>query len=172
VASRVGVDLHPVDVSDERQRRWLLACCWPEQPERLERLRAAIDLAVADPAPVVQGDAVERVTDLVASVAREVHPIIVATWALSYLSETQRVELVRVLGAIGDGRDLSLVFFEQPLSVSGLPLPARLVEGGDPRLTSLFWSRWVDGVRTDVRLADGHPHGRWIEWLVPPGELA
>ena len=30
----------------------------------------------------------------------------------------------------------------------------------------------VDGDRTEVRLADMHPHGRWIEWLEEPAGTA
>jgi len=41
---RLGLDLEPVDVRDEGEARWLEACVWPGQPERLARFRACRDI--------------------------------------------------------------------------------------------------------------------------------
>src|SRR5579859_7661126 len=40
VVARIGVDLDPVDVTDADDARWLRACLWPDQPERVARLEA------------------------------------------------------------------------------------------------------------------------------------
>ncbi len=37
---RLGLDRAPIDVTDPREARWLEACIWPGQPERLERFKA------------------------------------------------------------------------------------------------------------------------------------
>lgn len=37
---RVGLDQAPIDARDEVEARWLEACIWPGQPERLERFTA------------------------------------------------------------------------------------------------------------------------------------
>lgn len=37
---RLGLDHAPIDVRDPREARWLEACIWPGQPERLERFKA------------------------------------------------------------------------------------------------------------------------------------
>jgi len=41
---RVGLDRAPIDVREEAEARWLEACIWPGQPERMERLTATRDL--------------------------------------------------------------------------------------------------------------------------------
>lgn len=41
---RLGLDLEPVDVRDEGEARWLEACVWAGQPERLARFRACRDI--------------------------------------------------------------------------------------------------------------------------------
>jgi len=41
---RLGLDLSPLDVRDETEARWLEACIWPGQPERLARFRACRDI--------------------------------------------------------------------------------------------------------------------------------
>ena len=45
VVQRCGLDRSPVDVHDAERRRWLEACVWPDQIDRFERLRAALDIA-------------------------------------------------------------------------------------------------------------------------------
>ena len=63
VTRRRGIDLHPVDVTTEGGARLLEAFIWPSQPERVERLRAAIDVARRDPPELIQGDYVDLVGD-------------------------------------------------------------------------------------------------------------
>lgn len=59
VIDRAACDRRPVDLTDPIQRRRLLAYVWPDQFERLDRLRAAIDLALARNIKVEAADAVE-----------------------------------------------------------------------------------------------------------------
>lgn len=42
--ARLGLDASPIDVRDEVESRWLEACIWPGQPERLARFVACRDL--------------------------------------------------------------------------------------------------------------------------------
>ena len=50
VAWRGGVDLNPLDVSDPDAMAWLENLVWPEQDERRERLRTAVEVARRGPA--------------------------------------------------------------------------------------------------------------------------
>lgn len=61
IASRRGVDLSPVDLTDTEARERLLAYVWPEQSERLHRLEAAIAAFVADPVALDRADAADWV---------------------------------------------------------------------------------------------------------------
>jgi Uncharacterized protein conserved in bacteria (DUF2332) len=56
VAWRAGLDLRPVDLGDEDEVRWLEALVWPGEEYRLAGLRAACEVARANPPHVVQGD--------------------------------------------------------------------------------------------------------------------
>ncbi len=56
IADRQGLDLHPVDVRDDEQLRWLEACVWADDRDRLARLAAAVELARRDPPPVARQD--------------------------------------------------------------------------------------------------------------------
>ncbi len=102
VVHRVGLDLHPLDVTDADDARWLAACTWPEQRERFDRLTAAIERAAADPPTIVAGDMVDDVADLVDAAPAGAHVAVLASWALTYVERTRRTELLDSLVAAGD----------------------------------------------------------------------
>jgi hypothetical protein len=61
VVSRIGVDLAP-----RPDEEWLRACIFTDQPERLARLDAALEIARDHPPPLVRGDALELLGELIA----------------------------------------------------------------------------------------------------------
>ncbi len=167
IAERVGLDRAPVDIGDPGQARWLVACQWPEQLERVHRARTALALAHGERPTVRRGDAVEDVSALLLGVGRHALPVVVATWVLAYLTEERQREFMAVLDRVGAERDLSAVFAEQPERVPGLPVPPRPDGGLDGRPTALVRLDWRGGQRRAQRLADMHPHGTWLEWFPP-----
>jgi hypothetical protein len=178
VASAVGLDLHPIDVADPVEARWLEACQWPEDTARLARLRAAIALSHLDPPRLVRGDAVDDLRALVDQVPPEALPVVVSTWVLTYLPIARQKALMEVMEDIGAERDVAMVLSEQPERIPGVRVPPRPDGQPDGRSTALFRIEWRAGRRRAVRLADQHPHGAWLEWLlredrdsVSPGSL-
>lgn len=166
IAHRVGIDRAPVDVSDPASARWLVACQWPEQTERLERCRTVLEEARSDPAEVRRGDLLAEVESLVAEVPDEQHPVVLATWVLAYLDRDGQRAFLAALDRAGTGRDLTLVVQEEPSAVRGLGLPGRPDERAVPGPTALCRIDWRGGRRaTAARLADQHPHGTWAEWF-------
>ncbi|MEV0807957.1 DUF2332 domain-containing protein [Micromonospora sp. NPDC050200] len=66
VVWRAGLDLNPLDVTDPADVAWLDALIWPEHAHRRARLRAAADIAAADPPLLVRGDLVDDLPALAA----------------------------------------------------------------------------------------------------------
>ena len=161
VGARRGIDRSPVDVHDADQARWLEACVWPDQTDRFERLRAALDLARAAGVDVRAGDAVTDTTAHVDELAAEGHPIVTNTWVLNYLTAGARTEYVTALDELGSRLDLSWVYAESPFLTPELPGAT-----GDPleERTVLVLVRWRRGRRTVEHLGDAHPHGYWLHW--------
>ena len=58
ISVRIGLDRDPMDLTDESNARWLLACIWPDTG-RLPRARNAIATAQLSPPDLATGDAVE-----------------------------------------------------------------------------------------------------------------
>ena len=71
IASRIGLDLSPIDVRDDDAVAWLLACLWPDDLERFDRLTAAIAprRSRRDELTIVRGDMVDDLADAADSAA-------------------------------------------------------------------------------------------------------
>ena len=170
IETRVGLDLHPVDVGDRDQARWLVACQWPDQLDRLHRVRAAVALARSDPPRLVQGDAVDDLAPLVEAVPTHALPVIVTTWVMAYLTEDRQAAFLIELDRLGAERDLTYLFAEHPSEVPGLPVPPRPDGAADDvRFSTMVRIDWRDGARQPARrLADMHPHVTWLIWQDQP----
>jgi hypothetical protein len=67
LASATGLDLNPLDASNEDDRRWLEALVWPENRAEADLLRRALALLADDPPRIQAGDAVDVCPRLAAS---------------------------------------------------------------------------------------------------------
>ena len=84
IAWRAGLDLEPVDIADRDQVAWLETLVWPEQTDRLARLRAALDIAAADKPRLVEGDLRRDLTRLANEMPRDATRVIFHTAVLTY----------------------------------------------------------------------------------------
>jgi hypothetical protein len=161
IVARRGIDLDPIDVSDESEARWLEACVWPDQADRFHRLVAAIGIARDHPPQVVAGDAVSTLRSVVEEMAGTGHPVVVNTWVLNYFTAEDRLDYLAELEHLGTEHDLSWIYAEAPSLVPELPTSPD-PKGADRTVLSLV--RWRRGIRTVDHLATVHPHGFWIDW--------
>lgn len=158
VSHRIGLDRNPVDLSDPAERRWLKACIWPEQPERHVRFDAAADLCVADPPTIVADDAVDGIADVVEALPDEAHVVIVNSWVLTYLSNERRDAFERVVDLLGADRSITRISAEGEGVAAWVPHdPTRPAQH-----TVVGMRRYRDGVRSEERVAECHPHLQWL----------
>jgi hypothetical protein len=169
VASRLGIDVRPVDVNDADAIRWLEACVWPDVPHRLERFRAAVALARLDPPEIRQGNAVDLVADAIAAVPDDAVACLDSTWVLAYFSDAERDELHRLLDQLGATRSIAYVTAEYPENGgSWVPQPPRDTVSLDHRSPTLLGlGLWDHGSTEHRALAWMAPHGQWLDWLDP-----
>lgn len=161
IARRIGLDRAPVDLADPVEVRWLRACVWPDQADRLRRLDAAIELSRSEPVEVRRGDAVDDVAAIVGELTSSGHPVVTTSWVLNYLPPNRRAGFVDALAHLGREHDLSWIFAEAPRHATGLPF--------DPSVAHLWTTvvtlvRWRGGRRHVEHLGVGHPHGFWLHW--------
>ena len=68
VSFRRGIDINPIDITDNDALRWLRSLIWAEHLDRLDMLDQAISIARTDPPVIVQGDALEALLTLSQSI--------------------------------------------------------------------------------------------------------
>lgn len=90
VAERAGCDASPVDPAGEDGRLTLLSYVWPDQVVRMERVRAALELAAGDPIAVERARAVDWTAARLARPANGLATVVYHSIVLQYLSEPER----------------------------------------------------------------------------------
>ena len=162
VVARVGVDLDPVDVTDADDARWLRACLWPDQPERVARLEAEMALAATAPPLLLQGDAVEVVPDAFARVPADALPVVTTTWALARFPLESRLRFLHRLDEAAAGRPVAWV------SAEGVGVAPAIPTLGDRRASGHSIIGLAVFERSTLRAeAIGRcwSQGRWLAWL-------
>ena len=101
VVWRAGLDLSPIDVGDDAAVAWLEALIPPDEPDRLERLRAAVALARRDPPPVVEGDLRRDLPALAASAPPGATLVVFHSGVLAYLGDADRVAFAATVRSLG-----------------------------------------------------------------------
>lgn len=66
IASRTGIDLNIIDPKSEEDRRWMLACCFPELKQEQKNLSTAMDLVANTQISWYEGDALLHVPRVLA----------------------------------------------------------------------------------------------------------
>jgi hypothetical protein len=154
VAWRAGIDLNPIDVTDEEAVRWLEILVWPEQDERRERLRAAVGIARSDPPYLVKGDLVDELPALVAQAPPEATLVVFHSAVIAYLEPAERERFaVMMAGLVADGR-CHWVSNEGP----------RVLPGLVPEGVEVPFGRFVMAVDGKA-VALTHGHGTEMDWL-------
>jgi hypothetical protein len=152
VASRHGCDLSPIDVRTPEGRMTLLCHVWPDQAERVERLRAALDIAARVDAPIDRADAVTWIRQQLAQPTPGRATVVFDTGMIEYLTPEDRRELARTITEAGARADRS-----SPVAWLHTA-PAHDGDEGELVLTV-----WPEGDRRVLARTD--PHARVIRWI-------
>lgn len=161
IGRRIGIDRNILNPANEDDARWLLACVWPDTG-RLDRTRAAIELAASRPSELIEGDALESLSEVLSSVHGPV--VVTTTWVVAYMDIEYRARLSADLMAASQQRDIYWISAEAPGVVSHLPevLPPE-IDGPVPSVVGLV--TFTKGEIAESRvLAHAHSHGSWIWW--------
>ncbi len=156
VAWRAGLDVRPLDVTDDDAMTWLEYLIWPEQDDRRERFRAAVAIARAEPPRIVAGDLLTDLDPLIEEAASYGRPVVYHSAVLAYLPEEDRGTFTAAMSQrVRDGR-CSWVSYEGKNILPDLTRRARVPE---PRQASFVLA--LDG----VPVAWAHGHGRSMAWF-------
>jgi hypothetical protein len=153
---RAGIDLQPLDVSDDADLRWLHVLVGPEQHERRDRISAAARIVRADKPHLYKGDVADTLAATASAAPADATLVVLVVGVLVYLPPERRAAFSDELDALvaGGARWISLedpaVFPSMSATLARHPAPA-------PALFPLA----LDG----EPLAWCAPHGQSIAWL-------
>lgn len=146
---RAGLDLNPLDVTNDDDVRWLRCLVWPGETGRQERLGAAIDTARRDPPRLYRGD---LVTDLPGVIGDAPPGATVVVYHSAVLAYVRRADRARFADTVSE---LAAVWLsnEAPGVLPGIDVAESDAHG---------FLLVRDGTEP---LAVTDSHGTWVDWL-------
>jgi hypothetical protein len=145
---RAGLDINPLDVSNDADVEWLTCLVWPGEGDREQRLAEAVATARRDPAPVYRGDLLDDLPALAAQAPAEATLVVYHTSVLSYVPMDKRRQFADTVAGLG----AVWLSNESPRVVPDLPVPPY---DGSPSVLA----------RDGTMLAFADSHGTWLNWL-------
>lgn len=151
VVERAACDRRPTDLRDPDQRRRLLAYIWPDQCERLDRIRAAIEVALARGVAVDTADAPAWAR--CAEPSEGCATVLYHSVFWQYMPPASQAALRQVIEQHAQKASAEAPFAwlrmePPPEDMAKMEIRLNLWPGGEDRI-----------------LAHAHPHGAWVEWL-------
>ena len=123
IASRVGLDLNPIDVTRSAERRRLTALIWPEERASAALLAAAIAETAEEPPQLVAGDAAEQCRRIGRDLPHGEPRLVFHSAVRMHVPTEQRAGFDAAIDAIGEGGPLFHAWIEPP-DASHHPFPA------------------------------------------------
>lgn len=151
VASRRGCDVAPLDVRDPAHRLRLASFVWPEQLDRLARLRAALAVAMREPPAIDAEPAGAWLESQLGERAEGVATVLFHSVVWWYIPEAERARITRAMESAG------------ARATRAAPLAWLRMEGLRLEEAELRLRLWPDG--EDALLARVHWHGAEVQWL-------
>jgi hypothetical protein len=153
IVNRRGVDVSPIDVSDPAQELRLLSFIWPDQKARMQRIRAAIEIA-KEHKPLVENESADTWIERQLRTRRERATIVFHSIVWQYLGpDVQR----RFRQALEDAAITSTP--EKPL------IWARMEPAG--KVADVRVTMWRGEEPEEFLLAEIGYHGQDMKWLAP-----
>jgi hypothetical protein len=152
VVERRGCDLRPIDPASEEGRLTLLSYVWPDQSERLKRLRAALEIARSTPVTVDKADALDWIERYLARPTPGRATILFHSITALYFESAYRLRFSEMIERAAERATLEAplawLSLEFEMDKDRFATRLRLWPGGEDRLIAL-----------------SGPHGPPVRWL-------
>jgi hypothetical protein len=149
IQSRNGCDIAPINIATQKDR--LLSYVWPDQTERIQRIRAAIEHVIQVQPNIQKTEASQWLLEQAESIAIRprvfYHSII---W--QYFTDTQRADFKANIEVLANDADTTSPLVWMRLEPSACKQHAEL--------KTTVWPG-----KTEQTLARSGFHGEWVHWL-------
>ncbi len=144
---RRGIDLNPLDPTNDEDARWLECLVWPGEEGRQERLQLALETARRHPVQIHQGDLLADLEAVVSQAPREATVVVFHSAVLCYLNADKRAAFAKEVERLG----VTWLSNEAP----------RVLNWLSPKTMEHDFSLIKNG---HTVLANADSHGTWLEW--------
>lgn len=146
IASKIGIDLHVIDLSNEDDYLWLKSLIWSEHKERLELFEQAAQLFNANPVHLIEGDGVSLLPEVVEQVPKDSTLCIFHTHVANQIPDDSKKRLLENIRTIGAKRDV----FHLYNNISDIG--------------KLHLDYFINGTEFNEVVGETDGHGRWFDW--------
>lgn len=151
ITDRIGIDLNPIDLLNEEERRWNLALIWPDQLERIERFKSVIQLLRAVPISFEIGDGNEVLSRIASSIPNSNLLCVMHSFTLNQFSKEDRQAFDETISRLSSDRNIWRISLEW-------------IGTSEPELVI---SQYASGKKVyQQKIAECSGHGEWIRWVV------
>jgi hypothetical protein len=150
VVDRLGSDIAPLDATDPEAQLTLLSFVWPDMALRVQRLRAALDIASRSPVSIATADAGEWLSEVLPQRPVGAATVVFHSIVWQYLPPESQRHVRHLLEVHGSA------------AISERPMAWLRMEPNGP-LASLRLTLWPGGI--DRELASASYHGANITWM-------
>jgi hypothetical protein len=159
VASRVGIDPHPLSLESEDDRCWLKSCLWPEERRRHERFDAIVEVEPSWPKrKILIGRVLERLDDAFAMCERDSLTIVFNTWVAFYFTPDERIDYFSEMERRCATHNVAWISVESTLvKLPGVDVDEEAHHRGASQIVV------TRPGSTPSRWGWCHAHGRWLE---------
>ncbi|MGA9226016.1 MAG: DUF2332 domain-containing protein [Mesobacillus sp.] len=148
VASRIGIDLHINDVSDEEDYLWLKSLIWPEHQERRELFEKAACYVRNNTLKLIEGDGVELLESISKYIPDDQIICVFHTHVANQMPIETKERLLQNIKNVGEKRDIFHLYNN--------------IQDRD-----LHLDYYLNGKESLNKIAETEGHGRWFTWLMP-----
>lgn len=149
VHKRIGFDLNPLNLINEDDENWAFSLIWPDQLQRIENFKNAVDLRKDNEIELFKGSTFSDIeSSLVNLLSNDVTPCFMHSFTFNQLSKDERLVFTNGLKKVSKkGRVLE--FSIEWLSTETPEFDCEVYEGGEKIKT--------------INIAKCDQHGQWIE---------
>ena len=159
IASVLGIDLQPVDPAEPAERAWLQALVWPENHRQRALLTTALELAAADPPPILAGDVIDVLPGIAGALPAGQPRVVFHAATRMHVPTSRLAAFDAAIERAGDTGPLWRLSIEDAPQATSQPRTAR--QG-----TALQLRRPGAAAAETIAIVDGHL--AWIEMCPPP----
>lgn len=153
--TKIGVDQHIVDLTNDEQILWLKALIWPDQLDRFVAMDEALKSKELTKIQFVHGSSVVDLEKVISNTGYEQNLIVYATHVLYQFSPQQKKDFYAMLKRTGKAKNF---YF---LSAEGIK---ELRERYHSKETVVELTKYQNGVEMRMLIAETNGHANWIKW--------